>query len=370
MSKKLVIAGGGHAHMMVLARLGDFVKKGFEVTVIGPSEYHYYSGMGPGMLGGTYQPEDIRFSTAHVVKKNNGVFKQAKVTGIDPVEQTVQLDTGEAVPYDVLSCNLGSQVPEELVDGPLDDVFLVKPIERLYEARQRVLELGAQKKIRIAVIGGGPSAVETAGNLWKLGTLPDMRQPAITVFAGGDLMPRHPAGVRRRALASLESRSIEIINNCRIKRIASGKVTDTHGVTQEFDIIFVAVGVRPSRIFADSGIATGLNGGMLVNRYLQSTQHSNIFGGGDCVDVQDMPLDKVGVYAVRQNPILLHNLMTSLTDGELRPFKPRGDYLLIFNLGDGTGIFYKWSFLFGGQLAFIIKDWIDRRFMRTFQAIE
>ena len=67
---------------------------------------------------------------------------------------------------------------------------------------------------------------------------------------------------------------------------------------------------------------------------------------------------------------LTRNLMASLENSELRAFDPGGDYLLIFNMGDGTGILQKrWLFL-GGRLAFGIKDYIDRRFMRKFQAIE
>ena len=74
MRKHLVLVGGGHAHMVTLANLQVFIEKGHKVTVIGPSPYHYYSGMGPGMLGRIYTPDDIRFSTQHVVKKQGGVF--------------------------------------------------------------------------------------------------------------------------------------------------------------------------------------------------------------------------------------------------------------------------------------------------------
>ncbi len=74
MGKHLVLVGGGHAHMVTLAKLHTFVEKGHRVTVIGPSAYHYYSGMGPGMLGKTYAPDDIRFSTQHVVEKQGGTF--------------------------------------------------------------------------------------------------------------------------------------------------------------------------------------------------------------------------------------------------------------------------------------------------------
>ena len=356
--------------MLTLAHLEEFVEKGFEVTVIGPDSHHYYSGMGPGMLGGTYSPEEIRFATRDLVEKKGAVFQQAKVTAINPVEQTVALNTGEELPYDVLSCNLGSQVPDDLVHGPLDDIFMVKPIERLDKARQRILELGTKEKIRIAVVGGGPSAVEVAGNIWRLGQGPGMQQPEITVFAGRSLMPHHPAGVRQRAADSLAARSIRVVKSSRVQEIETGKLTDAQGNAHKFDIIFVAVGVRPNKIIAASGIPTGPQGGLLVNRFLHSVKYENIFGGGDCIDFEERPLDKVGVYAVRQNPVLKHNLMAALTGEPLRPFAPGGKYLLIFNLGDGTGILSKWSIVFGGRPAFLIKDWIDRRFMRTFQAYE
>jgi NADH dehydrogenase FAD-containing subunit len=73
MRKHLVLVGGGHAHMVTLANLRVFIEKGYKVTVFGPSPYHYYSGMGPGMLGRTCAPEDIRFFTRHVVEKQGGL---------------------------------------------------------------------------------------------------------------------------------------------------------------------------------------------------------------------------------------------------------------------------------------------------------
>jgi NADH dehydrogenase FAD-containing subunit len=75
----------------------------------------------------------------------------------------------------------------------------------------------------------------------------------------------------------------------------------------------------------------------------------------------------VGVYAVRENPILLHNLQAALEGRIMRRFKPGGDYLLIFNMGDDRAIFWKRQFVFAGKLAFWLKDYIDRRFMRKFQ---
>jgi NADH dehydrogenase FAD-containing subunit len=160
------------------------------------------------------------------------------------------------------------------------------------------------------------------------------------------------------------------LEQSRVKEIDTGRIRLDSGQDHGLDIIFVAVGVKPSEVFKASGLPTGPDGGLLVNRYLQCTAHPNMFGGGDCIYFEEHPLDKVGVYAVRQNPVLLHNLMAALEERDLQSFEPGGDYLLIFNLGDGTGIFRKKWLQFGGRPAFIVKDYIDRKFMRQFQAIE
>jgi NADH dehydrogenase FAD-containing subunit len=367
MKKQLVPAGGGHAHMVTLANLHQIIGRGHAVSVIQPSEYHYYSGMGPGMLGGTYRADDIRFATRRQVEKQGGTFVRGKVAHIDAQSRTVQLETGDTLAYDVLSCNLGSFVPPQMIKCDLEDIYLVKPIERLLEAQRRILELGAQREISVGIVGGGPSAVEIAGNLWRLTRKPGIHPARLKILTGSSIMPRHPNGVRQKALKSLKMRGIEVVENCVVRDISAGTVVETSGRLHELDIIFVAVGVRPNSVFQSSSLPIGPDGGLLVNRYLQSVAFDNIFGGGDCIYFQEAPLDKVGVYAVRQNPVLFHNLMAALDGGQLQAFDPGGDYLLIFNLGDGTGIFYKKPILFGGRLAFIVKDYIDRKFMRRFQ---
>jgi NADH dehydrogenase FAD-containing subunit len=364
------LAGGGHAHMVTLSNLSRFIEKGCRVTVVQPSEHHYYSGMGPGMLGKTYTPEEIRFATRRVVEKAGGVFVLGRIVRIDAAGHSVHLESGESLSYDLISCNLGSQVPQSMVTGSLDDIYLVKPIERLLQAQKRILEIASHKEPAVGIVGGGPSAVEIAGNLWRLTRGPGLHPGAIRIFTKTVIMPHHPPGVRSRALSSLRRRGIEIVENCNVQEIRTGRVATASGRSYELDIIFVAVGVEPSPVFRESGIQTGPDGGLLVNRYLQSTANPDMFGGGDCVHYQGNPLDKVGVYAVRQNAVIFHNLMAALEGTRLQPFEPGGDYLLIFNLGDGGGIFYKRPILFGGRLAFIIKDYIDRKFMRRFQALE
>ncbi|MFH1155408.1 MAG: FAD-dependent oxidoreductase [Pseudomonadota bacterium] len=370
MGKHLVLVGGGHAHMVTLANISKFREKGHRVTVIGPSDFHYYSGMGPGMLGGTYTPGEIRFATRHVVEKQGGTFILAKAERVDPRSRQVLLDSGQTVDYDVVSFNAGSHVPRTIVSGDATDIYSVKPIEKLMEARDRLKELMSQKSIRVGIVGGGPSSAEIGGNLWRLASSNGLHMPKIHIFAGKRYMPRFPERVRKLVIRSITRRGIAVHEGDYVKGVKTGGITLDSGKTVALDFIFMALGVRPSGIFEASGLPTGPDHGLLVNRYLQCVEHPEIFGGGDCIYFKDSPLDKVGVYAVRQNPILYHNLMAGLEGKPLKPFDPGPEYLLIFNLGDSTGVLKKRWLVMDGRVAFKLKDFIDRKFMKKFQAIE
>ncbi len=366
--KHLVLVGGGHAHMLTLAGIRQFVEKNYNVTVVGPLPYHYYSGMGPGMLGKTYTPADIRFATKKVVEKQGGRFILDKVTRVDPEKKVLYFATAKTMSYDIVSFNTGSYVPwSEVTSGGGRDIFSVKPIERLIEAQARILALVFRKKITVSVVGGGPSAVEIAGNLWRLVRNHGKIMPKIQIFAGKQLLSKFPDKVRIMAVKSLSKRDVDILANGYVRDITPGKVTLASGRSYPSDVTFLAHGIKPSPIFRASGLPIGPDGDMVVNKYLQSTAYPEIFGGGDCIYFEDRPLDKVGVFAVRENPILFHNLMASLEGKELKSFNPGKGYLLILNMGDGTGIFRKKWIIFGGRAAFVLKDFIDRRFMKKFQ---
>ncbi|MDT8378794.1 MAG: FAD-dependent oxidoreductase [Desulfotignum sp.] len=374
MKKHLVLVGGGHAHMVTLDRLGQFVDKGFRATVIGPSEYHYYSGMGPGMLGGTYSPEQIRFNTRKWVESRGGEFVTDRVTRIFPGDRQVETGSGIRIDYDVVSFNAGSYIPLPGLETAGKDrpanLYPVKPIEQLMDASAALRTLFAEKKVTVNVVGGGPSSAEVAGNVWQLAQDSRGYMPHIRILCGSRFMGRFSDRIRSRVKQVLEKRGIVIVKNARVKSVTESQITLSSGERFDTDFTFLAAGVIPSPIFENSGLAVGPDKGLRVNKYLQSVADPRIFGGGDCIHFEPRPLDKVGVYAVRQNPILFHNLMAALEGRPLMSFDPGQDYLLVFNLGGRQGVLKKKNIVFSGRLAFTIKDYIDTKFMKKFQAAE
>ena len=74
MSQHLVFVGGGHAHLTSLKNLSSFRSRGHRVTLISLSPYHYYSGMGPGLLSGIYHPWEVRFNIKKWAEDQDATF--------------------------------------------------------------------------------------------------------------------------------------------------------------------------------------------------------------------------------------------------------------------------------------------------------
>lgn len=366
MPKHLVLAGAGHAHMTVLKKLRTFLEAGHRVTVVGPSELHYYSGMGPGMLSGIYRPDEIRFPVREMTLSQGGEFVEDRVVLVDGAARVLELGRGGRLSYDVVSCNTGSLVP---VDPRLvghSAVFAVKPIENLLAARAYTLAALRQKPLDIVVAGGGPAGVEIAANMRRL-VEDALGTAAITLVAGRGLLAEFGARVRRLVRKRLSRRGITVLDGEWLESARGERVRLASGRELACDVLLLAVGVKPSTLFKDSGLSIGEDGGLRVNQFLQSVEFPQIFGGGDCISFAPRPLARVGVYAVRQNPVLFENLRRALEGAALLAFVPQPSYLLAFNLGDGTAVVsWKW-FVFDGRMGFAIKDYLDRSFMRRFQ---
>jgi NADH dehydrogenase FAD-containing subunit len=366
MPKHLVFVGGGHAHLTALVNLRDTVRAGHLVTLIAPSPYHYYSGMGPGLLSGIYRPAEARFHVKKMARDRGATFIEDRVVRVDPARRALVLASGAEVRYDAVSFNTGSGVPLDLLHPAGDNIFPVKPIENLLMARRKILEAGAGKKIRAVVVGGGAAAVELAANLGHLAR-ETSRIGGITLVSRSTVLGDFPGKARQRAREALARWGVESIEGTGAESIADGVVRLENGTTLQGDMVFVAIGIRPSPLFRNSGLPTGEDGGLLVNDYLQCVDHPELFGGGDCISLAGSPLARVGVYAVRQNRPLHRNLVAFLEGRPLQRFDPGGGYLLVLNLGDRAGLFRRKGIVWSGRLAFLLKNYLDTRFMRKFQ---
>lgn len=369
MAKRVVLVGAGHAHLYTIKRAAEFVRRGHELTVVAPDLF-WYSGLATGMLGGLYPPELDQVDVAALARRGGGNFLCDRVVGVDRAARRVVLASGGALPYDALSITLGSEPPAIAgAEQGGGKVFAVKPIRQLWELRRAVEDRVAKAgPLRIVVAGGGATACELAANLEHLIRTRSGIAEITVLAAGDDLLRQLPRGAANKVEIALRQRGIRFRRRARVERLEDQKAVVTDGVPEPFDFFVNATGLRPSPLLKEWDLPVDQHGALTVDECLRSPTDPLIHGGGDCIAIRGQALPKIGVYATRQAPVLYANLLAALEGGRPQRFWPQRRYLWILNMGDGTGLAARGGLYWHGRLAFRLKDWIDRRFLREYQA--
>ncbi len=364
--KRLVFVGAGHAHLYSLAHLDRFTRRGISVTVISPAPF-WYSGMGPGLLSEQYEIEDATVDIQAMVESRGGRFIEDRVTSIHADKHYVMTSGGEQLPYEALSLNIGSEVATAHANTGCNRLFTVKPVSRFLEMRKHILNFGAAHTVRILIVGGGPAGCETAANTRALCFRHDYKASIRLLTEGERLLPGLTTAAGEQMEAWCRKNDIAVQTGRRVSGFSDNALVFEDNSREEADIMVLATGVQPPDLLKYSDLATNGEGALLVDNHLQSRSHPDVFGGGDCICFQPRPLMRVGVYAVRQGPVLFKNLLVSLLGGRTRIFKPQKQFVLILNLGDETGLLVRGKFVASGRIAFRIKQWLDKRYLSQFK---
>ncbi len=216
-------------------------------------------------------------------------------------------------------------------------------------------------------MGGGPSACEVAANLLRI-LRPHRQAATLTlVTAGARLLEQLPRGAAEQVAWLLRDAGARVALGSPVARIHADHVTTAAGESVPYDVLVHALGLVPPPLVRESALPTDEEGALVVDEYLKSPADPRVFGGGDCIAFRGRSLPKVGVYAVREAPVIFFNLLATLEGKALRRFRPQRRFLLILNLGDGTGLATWGPLYWRGRWAFLLKDRIDRAFLRKYR---
>jgi selenide,water dikinase len=221
------------------------------------------------------------------------------------------------------------------------------------------------------VVGAGAAGVEVAFALAARLRRDRAAGVAVTLLeAGPRVLPGYASSTVHRVLAAAAARAITVRCNARVERVDRDAVDLAGGERLAADFVLWVAGAAALPLFAGSGLALDERGFLRVGPTLQCAGHDDVFAAGDCAAwTAGRPLPKAGVYAVRQGPVLVHNLMARARGERLRAYRPQRDFLSLLNLGDGQAIGTKWGATVAGRWVFRLKDRIDRRFVRRFQVL-
>jgi len=202
-----------------------------------------------------------------------------KITGIDPEQRNLRLESGKTLDFDRLILATGSRaVVPKLPGVHKKGVYCLKTLADA----NAILE--AQGKSAV-VVGSGPVGLEVAVALRKRG----WDVSVIELLA--NVLPRLFAPIHSQMIQTLlEGWGLRVFVGERLLEIEGGEraeavVTDKR--TLACQLVLLGIGMQPEAgLAASAGLHAGATGGVAVDAYMR-TDNENIFACGDCVESVD-----------------------------------------------------------------------------------
>jgi len=396
--KRLVLLGGGHAHVPVLDAMARAPWPGVETVLVTPHARQMYSGMVPGVVAGHYRVDEAAIPLAPLARAAGVQVRWASALGLEAASRQVRLSDGTLLEYDVLSIDTGAVMDRDAIPGAREHALFVRPIEDFVQALSESTRAltppvsgvsavapadrtaaasaqGEQTALSLrssclsehglahwVVIGGGAAGFEIA---LALAHAHGDRLRVWLVTGGGPLLQGYPKDVIHRGERAAARRGVHIVQAA-VAAIGPAFVQLQDGSRLPCDQALIAIGASAPPWLRGSGLRLDERGFVATGPTLQSLSHPEVFAAGDVATRLDVRHPRSGVYAVRAGPPLARNLRRVLQGERPRPYVPQAWTLNLLSCG-GREAIAAWGGLSAeGAWVWRWKDRIDRAFIRRF----
>ncbi|MCQ9376560.1 FAD-dependent oxidoreductase [Methyloversatilis sp. XJ19-49] len=354
--KRLVLLGGGHAHLFVLEAFAR-EQPDAVVSLITPDALTPYSGMMPGVIAGHYDYRQACIDLAPLAARAGCALRLDAAVSLDAGQRQIRLASGEVIDYDMLSIDTGStpRIPD--LPGADTCAHPVKPIGQLLESWHT-----ARAARSAAVVGAGAAGVEIIMALHH-------RQPRMRctlIDRAPHILDGLSVRLQRRVMIELARQRIDVVTDARVSGVDGDALNlgDGRSIPSQFTVW--ATGAAPPAWLRGSGLANDERGFIATGPTLQSLSHPEVFAAGDVATMIDSPRPKSGVFAVRAGPPLAANLLRAARGDTLQLWTPQTQALLLLACGRRHAIASRGGWSLQGDWVWRWKDRIDRAFMRRF----
>ncbi len=367
-SKDLILVGGGHAHALLLLKWAMNPLPGARVTLINPDTSSPYTGMLPGFVAGHYELNDMNIDLVRLSHYAGVRFVKDEVTNFNLDKQCVYRKNGPDIYYDVLSINIGITLAMEKLTGFVEFGTPAKPLGLFAQRWRNYLTTVKKQQItpRIVVLGGGVGGVELAMAMkYHLQRFVQGNSSVTIVEQENSILNELAVAARSKLKRHLDRLGIEVLTNTKALQIHAEAIELSTGGKLACNFVVGTAGASSISWLKGTGLSCN-KGFIIVDKYLKSPGNASVFAVGDCATIEEKTLPKAGVYAIREAPILYHNLKATLAGKKLVPFRPQNDFLKLISTGQKNAVGMKRGISFEGRSIWALKDYIDQKFMRKF----
>lgn len=293
---KYVIIGNSAAAIGTIQGI-RLVDKTGQIVVISDEKYHTYSRpLISYWLKEQVTEENMRYRGEDFYEKNDvDTLFETRVTKINPDKKTVTIENGNEISYDRLMVATGSKPFVPPMEG-LDRVakkFTFMKLDDAKAVREAVTE-GA----KVLIVGAGLIGLKAAEALEHYGAdmtvidLADRILPSILDSEASAIMQKH-----------IESKGVKFILGTSVKEFSENSAVLQNGDTVQFDMVILAVGVRPNtELIAEAGGT--VNRGIVTSQTQAVEGLKDVYAAGDCTESLDITTGQQKILALLPNAFL------------------------------------------------------------------
>jgi NADH dehydrogenase len=333
----VVVVGGGFGGIATVRKLK---RADVDVTLIDRHTYNTFQPLLYQVATASLNPGDITwFLRAIRAKQSNVRFLKGLVVSMDHDAKTLRLDGGVEVKYDQLVIAVG--VTANYFGIPGAEEFSMPLYRRsqalavrdtMFASLEDAAINGQDRDLRIIVVGGGATGVETAGAFAELRnndmpvTYPelDRRRVHITLIEmlPHVLAPFHPK-LRDYARKSLEKRDVDLRLETAVKEVRADGVLVEHDGEQEFlpaGIVVWASGITAHPTVRDWAVPQGRGGRIETDEHLRVKGLRDVYAIGD-VSINPDQLPQLAQPAIQGGKHVAAVIKAELKGRTVKPFK-------------------------------------------------
>ncbi len=305
-----VIIGNSAAAVGCIEAIRSADKDG-AITVISNEKHHTYSRpLISYLLYGKTDEQRMKYRPDNFYEDNKVTAMLGKtVTSIDK-DKTVSLDDGSEVAYDKLLVATGSRAFVPPMDG-LDKVD--KKFKTMTLDDAKALGEAITPTSKVLVVGAGLIGLKCVEGIFD-------KVESITVI---DLAKRIlPSILDEKGSAlvqeNLEQKGVNFILEASAKQFSANSVLLTNGEKVDFDVLVLAVGVRPN-VELVKEIGGNTERGIIVSEDSR-TSLEDIWAAGDCTESFDISCNARRILALLPNAYMQGEAAGHSMTGNSKPF--------------------------------------------------
>lgn len=341
MVKNIVILGAGMSGLSAVQILESKLPKNYKITLIDEKDVHVFSAdlYEVATAFTTNSPTQLKETVATPIKQlisPKVKFLQDKVLKIDPKNRRITLSKNKPLIYSYLVIGLGSTTNYFNIPGLEKYALSLKTLKdaiKINHHLNEILRTAKSQDLYITVGGGGPTGVETAGELscalkklCKKYRFPK-EKIHLQIIEGTNKLSGFSKSESRLIEKRLAAKNIKIYFQHFIKKVAKTKIS-LDGKTKEIptDLLIWTGGVMVNPLVAKSLGTTETRGAIPVNDFLQHPLYTEIFAAGDNAYFFDPTtrnrLPMLAQIAIDQGKFVAKNILNTIKKSPLKLYKP------------------------------------------------